>query len=70
PDTATATAKGKSACAARCTWNSEVGFKSLHPGGAQFVFGDGSVQFLTQSIDMITYNRLGAKADGLVPGEY
>jgi len=64
PDVATATAKGKTACNTRCTWNSEVGFKSRHTGGAQFVFGDGSVQFLSQSIDMVMYNRLGAKADG------
>jgi hypothetical protein len=26
--------------------------------------GDGSVHFLSQSIDMVNYNRLGAKADG------
>ncbi len=64
PDVATATAKGKTACAARCTWNSEVGFKSRHVGGAQMVFGDGSVTFLADSIDMILYNRLGGKADG------
>ena len=70
PDVATATSKGKSPCAARCTWNSEVGFKSMHTGGAQFVFGDGSVQFLNQSIDMTTYQRLGAKGDGQVPGEW
>lgn len=69
-DVATATAKGKTACAARCTWNSEVGFKSLHTGGAQFVFGDGSVQFLSQSIDMTTYQRLGAKGDGQAVGNY
>ena len=64
PDVATATAKGKTACNARCTWNSEVGFKSRHSGGAMFVLGDGSVQFLSQNIDMVNYNRLGAKADG------
>ncbi|MGN6133880.1 MAG: DUF1559 family PulG-like putative transporter [Aureliella sp.] len=64
PDVATATAKGKTACNARCTWNSEVGFRSRHTGGAQFVMGDGSVQFLSQSIDMTNYQRLGAKADG------
>jgi prepilin-type processing-associated H-X9-DG protein len=64
PNVATALAKGKTACNARCTWNSEVGFKSRHTGGAQFVMGDGSVHFLAQSIDMTNYQRLGAKADG------
>lgn len=51
-------------CNRRCTWNTEVGFKSLHPGGAQFVFGDGSVSFLSESIDHWTYQYLGDKRDG------
>ncbi len=42
----------------------DLGFKSSHPGGAFFVMGDGSVHFLPDSIDMLTYNRLGGKADG------
>jgi prepilin-type N-terminal cleavage/methylation domain-containing protein len=45
-------------------WAAELGFKSAHPGGSQFVMGDGSVQFLTETIDMIMYNRLGGKSDG------
>ena len=61
---ATALAKGKTACNARCTWNTEVGFKSRHTGGANIVMGDGSVQFFSQSIDMVNYNRLGGKSDG------
>jgi prepilin-type N-terminal cleavage/methylation domain-containing protein/prepilin-type processing-associated H-X9-DG protein len=54
---------GKDPCYARCNWNSEPSFKSLHPNGAQFVFGDGSVRFLPQNIDLKTYNWLGDKAD-------
>jgi prepilin-type processing-associated H-X9-DG protein len=50
-------------CYANNNWNAEVGFKSLHPNGAQFVFGDGSVRFIPQNIDMVTYNYLGDKAD-------
>jgi prepilin-type processing-associated H-X9-DG protein len=42
----------------------ELGFKSKHPGGAQFVFGDGAVHFLNDSIDHKNYQNLGAKADG------
>ena len=29
-----------------------------------FTMGDGSVQFLSQTIDMVTYNRLGDRDDG------
>jgi prepilin-type processing-associated H-X9-DG protein len=66
PDLATATAAGKTGCEARCNWNTAEGFKSRHTGGAQMLMGDGSVQFFSQSIDMINYNRLGAKNDGNV----
>jgi prepilin-type N-terminal cleavage/methylation domain-containing protein/prepilin-type processing-associated H-X9-DG protein len=45
-------------------WQTSLGFKSQHPGGAQFVFCDGSVQFLPQSIDYVTYQRLGCRKDG------
>jgi len=40
------------------------GFVSLHPGGANFGFADGSVHFLKQSISMPTYCALGSRAGG------
>ena len=40
------------------------GFKSMHPGGAQFVMGDGSVHFISESIDYKLYNELGSRAGG------
>jgi len=40
------------------------GFRSLHPGGANFVFVDGSVHFLSESIDHKTYQHLGCRNDG------
>jgi prepilin-type N-terminal cleavage/methylation domain-containing protein len=40
------------------------GFKSMHPGGAQFVMGDGSVHFISESIDYRLYNELGSRAGG------
>jgi prepilin-type processing-associated H-X9-DG protein len=46
------------------------GFKSKHPGGANFLFADGSVQFLKDGIDMRTYQLLGCRDDGNTPGEY
>jgi prepilin-type processing-associated H-X9-DG protein len=44
--------------------NLAFGFKSRHPGGANFLFGDGSVRFLSQGISMTTYQLLGARDDG------
>lgn len=46
-------------------WTTSQGFKSKHRGGAYFVFVDGSVKFLPQSIDYETYERLGCRRDGL-----
>ena len=40
------------------------GFKSLHPGGVQFVFGDGAVRLLRESIDFQMYCNLGNRHDG------
>jgi len=34
------------------------------------VLGDASVRFLRNSIDLITFQRLGARADGQVLGNF
>ena len=47
-------------------FNTAMGFKSRHPGGANFVFCDGSLRFLPESIDYTSYQQLGARADGTV----
>ena len=39
-----------------------LGFKSRHPGGAQFALADGSVHFVDDSIDFKLYNALGTRA--------
>jgi prepilin-type N-terminal cleavage/methylation domain-containing protein/prepilin-type processing-associated H-X9-DG protein len=52
------------ACNQPCNWNTEVGFKSAHSGGAQFLMGDGSVHFVSETIEHQTYQYLGAKNDG------
>jgi prepilin-type N-terminal cleavage/methylation domain-containing protein/prepilin-type processing-associated H-X9-DG protein len=44
--------------------NVASGFKSRHSGGAYFAFGDGSVRFVTQTIDHHTYQYLGCRDDG------
>lgn len=51
-------------CKRPCNWSTELGFKSMHVGGANFLFGDGAVRFLTESVDHTMFQRLGAKADG------
>jgi len=40
------------------------GFGSYHPGGANFLFGDSSVRFISETIDAEVYTRLGHRADG------
>jgi prepilin-type N-terminal cleavage/methylation domain-containing protein/prepilin-type processing-associated H-X9-DG protein len=50
-------------------FNTAKGFKSLHAGGVNFVYCDGSVHFLQDSIDYTTYQRLGARSDGEAVGE-
>jgi prepilin-type N-terminal cleavage/methylation domain-containing protein/prepilin-type processing-associated H-X9-DG protein len=42
------------------------GFKSMHPSGANLLFGDGSVHFLKSTVSLITYCALGSRAGGEV----
>jgi prepilin-type N-terminal cleavage/methylation domain-containing protein len=44
--------------------NVAFGFKSNHPGGAQFGMVDGSVHFISQDIDHTAYQFLGHRFDG------
>lgn len=39
---------------------------SWHTGGAQFVLGDGSVHFLSENMDMKTYQAISTRAEGEV----
>ena len=52
--------------AAGTSWWTTSGFKSRHPGGANFCMGDGSVHFITETIDYRLYNELGSRAGGEV----
>jgi prepilin-type processing-associated H-X9-DG protein len=45
--------------------DSDLSFASNHPGGAQFVYADGSVHFLSDGTDAEQYRRLGNRNDGL-----
>jgi prepilin-type N-terminal cleavage/methylation domain-containing protein/prepilin-type processing-associated H-X9-DG protein len=44
------------------------GFKSRHPGGAQFVMVDGSVHMVSENIDYDLFVRLGERSGGDVKG--
>jgi len=43
-----------------------MGFSSVHTGGAFFCFGDGRVKFISENIDYPTYCRTGDRNDGAV----
>jgi len=43
-------------------------FGSRHPGGCNFAMADGSVQFVSQNIDVNLYRQLATRADGLPAG--
>ena len=44
-------------------WNVQT-FRSLHPGGAHFCMADGSVHYVTQTINQNVYRALSTKAGG------
>jgi prepilin-type N-terminal cleavage/methylation domain-containing protein len=46
------------------------GMQSNHPGGAHALLADGSVGFLSDNIDFVTFNYLGNRKDGAVLGDY
>ena len=50
-------------CGTFFNYNTSSGFKSRHPGGANFTLADGSVQFISENIDYRNYQRLGDRRD-------
>jgi prepilin-type N-terminal cleavage/methylation domain-containing protein/prepilin-type processing-associated H-X9-DG protein len=47
-------------------WPNVYSFRSRHPGGANFLMGDGSVRFVAQTIDLPTYWAMATIAGGEV----
>jgi len=43
---------------------------SFHPGGVNAVMGDGSVRFISDSIDWLTLKSIAGSADGRIVGEF
>jgi prepilin-type N-terminal cleavage/methylation domain-containing protein len=46
------------------------GFKSLHPGGAQFTLADGSVRFINQNINHSMFQYLGSRDEGIAVNDF
>lgn len=47
-------------------WGVSIGFKSRHTSGANFAFGDGSVKFVQENLNMDVFQLMGHHADGKV----
>jgi prepilin-type N-terminal cleavage/methylation domain-containing protein/prepilin-type processing-associated H-X9-DG protein len=59
--------------AAPCTGtgtNENLTARSYHAGGAQFALADGSVRFISNTVDGNTYLGLGTRSGSEVPGNY
>ena len=46
------------------------GFGSFHSGGGNFLLVDGSIRFISSSVDRGVYQHLGSRRDGLIVGEF
>ncbi len=48
------------------TWayTDHMGFRSRHPGGAQFVYADGHLSFINETINHETYQGMSTRAGG------
>ena len=47
-----------------------LGSRSQHTGGVQILLGDGAVRFVSDNINLVTWQNLSQKADGQVLGEF
>jgi len=49
--------------------NEDCGFGSYHAGGAQFAFGDGRVEFLSEDMDLTVYRAISTREKGEIVSE-
>ncbi|MFI4873820.1 MAG: DUF1559 domain-containing protein [Blastopirellula sp. JB062] len=57
-------------CMINCSNGRSVGYYSFHPGGANFLMCDGSVQFISSTISPYAFASLLTRNNGEVIGEY
>jgi len=57
---------GEGQCITSYGWRVNGAFASRHPGGANFGFGDGHVEFLEENIALYVYQALSTRARGEV----
>ena len=57
-------------CTTQSNWNYSWGFRSAHTGAVHFLMGDGTVRFISENIDYMTYQKLGGRRDGQVVGDF
>ena len=50
-------------------WYLSRGFKSYHPGGAQFVHADGSVHFIQENIEHLVYRAFATRNGGEIAAQ-
>lgn len=50
-------------------WDADI-FYSLHPGGCNFVMGDGSVRFISSNVNSTAYESLATRAGNEPLGDY
>ncbi|HUT95035.1 MAG TPA: DUF1559 domain-containing protein [Thermoguttaceae bacterium] len=58
---------------AGCGWTDSDGVhpaRSFHPGGANHALADGSVRFISETVDTKTYQYLGTRAEGETVGQF
>ena len=48
----------------------QFAWRSDHSGGCNFCFGDGTVRFVSESINMNTYRALGSRNGGEAVGDF
>ncbi|PQO43331.1 DUF1559 domain-containing protein [Blastopirellula marina] len=65
-DTPNATCSNRSGFNCDASYLTSVMINSEHPGGAQFTQVDGSVRFVTDTVDLVQFRRMAMKSDGLV----
>jgi prepilin-type N-terminal cleavage/methylation domain-containing protein/prepilin-type processing-associated H-X9-DG protein len=60
------TPPGEGLCIVAYGWRQNGAFASRHPGGSNFAFGDGHVEFLAENIAFTLYQALSTRAGGEV----